>query len=176
MHMEYEVKLPDDDFAVGENHKLIPSVIGDMQVVKSSDSASNAVTYSGPTYVAIRSAKHTGSSACSHLQDMKMIRSPEFAEIFNFDETKKKVMIVTVDGGPDENLRYQKTIAYFEEYQLDALFLATSVFNRIERRMAPLSREMSGSILPRETFGSHLDVNGKTIDDALKLKNFEHAG
>ena len=66
MHMEYEVKLPDHDFAVGENHKLIPSVIGDMQVVKRSDLASNAVTYSGPTYVAIRSAKHTGSSAYSH--------------------------------------------------------------------------------------------------------------
>ena len=43
---------------------------------------------------------------------MKMIRSlPKFAEISNFDETKKKVMIVTVDGGPDENPRYQKTIA-----------------------------------------------------------------
>ena len=37
---------------------------------------------------------------------MKMIRSlPEFAESFNFDETEKKVMIVTVDGGPDENPR-----------------------------------------------------------------------
>ena len=117
---------------------------------------------------------------------MKMIRSlPEFAESFNFDETEKKVMIVTVDGGPGENPRYQKTIAsaieYFEEYQLDALFLATnapgrSVFNRTERRMAPLSREMSGLILPHETFGSHLDGNGKTIDDALELKNFEHAG
>ena len=39
-------------------------------------------------------------------------------------------MIVTVDGGPDENHRYQETIAsaieYFEEYQLDALFLATN--------------------------------------------------
>ena len=94
-------------------------------------------------------------------------------------------MIVTVDGGPDENPRYQKAIAsaieYFEEYQLDALFLATNapgrnVFNRTERRMAPLSREMSGLILPHETFGSHLDGNGKTIDDALELKNFEHAG
>ena len=51
-----------------------------------------------------------------------------------------------------------------------------SVFNRTERRMAPLSREMSGLILPHETLGSHLDGNGKTIDDALELKIFEHAG
>ena len=66
MYMEYEIKLPDHDFAVVENHKLIPSVIGDMQVVMSSDLARNAVTYSDPTYVAIRSVKHTGSSAYSH--------------------------------------------------------------------------------------------------------------
>ena len=110
---------------------------------------------------------------------MKRIRSlPEFAESFKFDETEKKVMIVTVDGGPDENPCYQKTMAsaieYFEEYQLDALFLATnapgrSAFNSTERRMAPLSREISGLILPHETFGSHLNGNGKTIDDAFEL-------
>ena len=135
-------------------------------MVKSSDLTSNALTYSGPTYVAIRSAKHTGSSAYSHLQDMKRIRSlPEFAESFKLDETKKKVMIVTVDGGPDENPRYQKTISsaikYFEEHDLDALFVATnapgrSAFNCTKRRMAPLSREMSGLILPHEYFSSHL--------------------
>ena len=68
-------------------------------MVKSFDLASNAATYSGPTSVAIRSAKHTGSSAYSHLQDMKRIRSlTEFAESFKFDETEKKGMIVTVDG------------------------------------------------------------------------------
>ena len=43
---------------------------------------------------------------------------------------------------------------------------------RTENRIVPLRPEMSGLILPRETFGSHLDVNGKTIDDALELKNF----
>ena len=41
---------------------------------------------------------------------------------------------MTVDGEPDENPRYQKTIAsaieYFEEYQLDALFLATNALGR----------------------------------------------
>ena len=26
MHMEYKVQLPDHDFPIGENHKLIPSV------------------------------------------------------------------------------------------------------------------------------------------------------
>ena len=61
----------------------------------------------------------------------------------------KPVMIITVDGGPDEN---QKTIAcaikYFNSVDLDALFSATnapgrSAFNRCERWMAPLSKELT---------------------------------
>ena len=53
-------------------------------------------------------------------------------------------MIVTVDGGPDENPRYEKTIncsiKYFVENSLEAFFLATnapgrSAFSRVERRM-----------------------------------------
>ena len=59
-------------------------------------------------------------------------------------------------GGPDENPRYRKTIAfaidYFHTYDLDAFFLVTnapgrSAFNRVERRMAPLSKELSGVLL-----------------------------
>lgn len=66
-------------------------------------------------------------------------------------------------------------------YNLDALFIATnapgrSAFNRIERRMAPLSHELSGVILPHDHFGSHLDSQRRTIDDALELKNFQYAG
>ena len=67
MHMEYQVTLPDHDFVADYKHKLIPSVIGDMKVVKSNDLTNDAVSYSGPTYIAIRSAKHSGSSAFHHL-------------------------------------------------------------------------------------------------------------
>ena len=63
MHMEYQVTLPHHDFVVGSKHKLIPSVIGDMKVVKSKDLTNDGGTYSGPTYIALRSAKHSGSSA-----------------------------------------------------------------------------------------------------------------
>ena len=49
MHMEYQVTLPDHDFVVAAKHKLIPSVIGDMKVVKSKDLMNDAVTYSGAT-------------------------------------------------------------------------------------------------------------------------------
>ena len=96
---------------------------------------------------------------------------------------EKPVMIVSVDGGPDENPRYQKTITcaidYFHTYDLDAFFLVTnapgcSAFNRVERRMAPLTKELSSILLEHEHFRSH-DDRGNTIDPQLELKNFEHA-
>ena len=125
MHMEYQVTLPDHDFVVGSKHKLMPSVIGDMKVVKSKDLT---VYYSGPTYIAIRSAKHSRSSAFHHLRDMNRARSlPEVTESFqNQHSREKKVVIVTVDGGPDKKPRYSSTIncaiEYFCEHNLDALF------------------------------------------------------
>ena len=42
--------------------------------------------------------------------------------------------------------------------------------------MAPLSRCLAGLILPYETFGSHLNSQGQTIDDDLERKNFQKAG
>lgn len=90
-----------------------------------------------------------------------------------------------MDGGPDENPRYQKVIEtaihHFKKQNFDAVFVATnapgrSSFNRVERRMAPLSRELAGLILQHDHYGSHLDNSGKTTDAELEKKNFEHAG
>ena len=58
MHIEYKVKL-------AGQRKLLPSVIGDMQV------KTDIATYSGPTYIGIRSAKHLMLSAHNDLTDMK---------------------------------------------------------------------------------------------------------
>ena len=52
MHMEHKVILPDHHYVVASQHKLIPSVIGDMQI-RENDFCGDAVTYSGPTYCAI---------------------------------------------------------------------------------------------------------------------------
>ena len=38
--------------------------------------------------------------------------------------------------------------------------------------MAPLSHDIAGVILKHDTFGTHLDAKGKTIDDELEEKNF----
>lgn len=94
--------------------------------------------------------------------------------------TVKPVIITFVDSGPDENPRYRKdknfAIEHFKKYNLDALFIATnapgrSAYNRVERRMAFLSKQLAGVILPHEHFGSHLD-------DAkiLGIPNFQHVG
>jgi len=63
----------------------------------------------------------------------------------------KPIFIFTVDGGPDENPKYQNVsrvaIHHFLWYDFDALFIATnspgsSAFNRVERKIAPLSKEL----------------------------------
>ena len=64
MHVKYKVKL------IAKQHKLVSSVTGDMQV-KAKTFSSDALTYSGPTYIGIRSAKHLESRAYNHLADMK---------------------------------------------------------------------------------------------------------
>ena len=86
---------------------LITSVIGDMKVVTSKDLTNDAVSYSGPTYIAIRSTKHSGSSVFQHLRDMNRVRSlPEFTDSFQDKSFKeKKVITVTVDRDPDKNPR-----------------------------------------------------------------------
>ena len=110
---------------------------------------------------------------------------PEFTEIFqNGKSQDKKLMIVTVDGGPNENPRYSNNICcaieYFFKNDLDAYFLATnapgrSTINRVERRMYTLSKELSGVVHPKDHSGTHLDINNKTIDKELELENFEYA-
>ena len=41
--------------------------------------------------------------------------------------------------------------------------------------MAPFSKDMCGLILPHDSFGSHLNSKGRTVDDELELQNFKKA-
>lgn len=151
MHVEYKITLPDHDWVVANKHKLIPSVYAGIDIKRNGLGRPDAVGYSGPTYVAIRSGKHASSTAFSHAIDMNRLM-----EIDAFDSTLKHngfvepVMILVVDGRPDENPRYKKVIQtaihHFKEFNLDALFIATnapgrSAFNRVEKRMAQLSKD-----------------------------------
>ncbi|KZS05299.1 Uncharacterized protein APZ42_031557 [Daphnia magna] len=133
------------------------------------------------------SGKHSSSTAYAHGLDFeRVLQLPEFDELSNnHDYVVKPVYIFTVDGGPNENPRYQKTIEvgvhHFLQNDPDALFITTnapgrSAFNRVERKMAPLSRELSDLIIPHDNFSSHLDDQEKTIDSVLEKHNFEYAG
>ncbi|KAE8742067.1 hypothetical protein FOCC_FOCC012394 [Frankliniella occidentalis] len=42
--------------------------------------------------------------------------------------------------------------------------------------MAPLSKVLSGVILPHDRFGTHLDASSRTVDKDLERQNFKHAG
>ena len=92
---------------------------------------------------------------------------------------------MSVDGGPDEAPKNQQTMAagirHFTTFELDAIFIfahapGSSAYNKVERRMAPLSKLTAEIILPFETFGSHLDSQNKTVDEELEKKNFQAAG
>lgn len=81
--------------------------------------------------------------------------------------------------------RFPKTIIFaihhFKTFNLDGIFIATnapgrSAFNRVERRMAPLSKQLTGVVLTYDTYGTHLDSRGKTCDPELELRNFQAAG
>ena len=88
------------------------------------------------------------------------------------DLVVKPIFIFTVDGGPDENPRYQAVIRvaihHFLRYDFDSLFIATnapgkSAFNRVERKMAPLSKELTGLILPHELEKKNFKFVGVTL-------------
>ncbi len=185
MHMEYRIRLPDHDFVIATKHKLIPSVYAACLI--KNDVFQSGVTYSGPTYIAIRSGKHDSSNAISHGQDFdRLLEIAEFKDVLcKPDGTMKPVIVSCVDGGPDENPRFPKTllvaIKKFKKYDLDVHLCATqapgrSAFNPVERRMAPLSRELSGVILQHDTYGNHLDSAGKTVNLELEIQNFKKAG
>ncbi|KAL1381516.1 hypothetical protein pipiens_013407 [Culex pipiens pipiens] len=186
MHIEYRVKLPDHNWVVAQRHKLIPSVTAGIIIKKNGLGKPEAVGYSGPTYVGIRSGKHSSSTAYSHALDFKRLTElEEFAPILRHDGIIKPVVVIVVDGGPDENPRYRKVIQvaihHFLEHNLDAIFIATnapgrSAFNRVERRMSPLSRELAGLLLPHDHYGSHLDSQMRTTDEHLERQNFKFAG
>ncbi|KAJ8877456.1 hypothetical protein PR048_021911 [Dryococelus australis] len=138
MHVEYKVSLPDHDFVIASRYKLIPSVYALCEVKPNEMGRPEAVSYSGPTYIVIKSGKHSSSTATSHAQDL-------------------------------DNLLTLEPLQFYEERR-------RSAFNRVERRMAPLSRELTGVVLPQDSFGAHLDSKGRTVDVSLEKDNFKKAG
>ncbi|CAG8469436.1 7293_t:CDS:2 [Dentiscutata erythropus] len=171
MKLEYRVELPDHYWVVAERHKLIPSVYTVLDIQEDKYRQAEAVTYSGPMFIKIRSSKHDSSTAYSHGKD--------------FDDLMPKPVVVMIsDGGPDENPCYRKTVQiivdHFIKYNLDTIIMVCyashqSAFNPVERQMAPLSYDLAGIILLHDTFESNLDAQLKTSDEELEKYNFKVA-
>jgi len=53
MHVEYRVTLPDHDWVIAGKHKLTPSVYAGIDIKENGMGKIEAVSYSGPTYIAI---------------------------------------------------------------------------------------------------------------------------
>lgn len=144
MHVEHKVSLPDHNFGVAERHKFISSVTAGVTVEQNGLGNPKAVSYSGATNIAIRSGKHSSSTPETHAVDLERIMHLEnFASLTKCaDGSIKAILIITVDGGPNENPRFPRVISCaiqnFKKFNLDALFIATNApgrraFNRVER-------------------------------------------
>jgi hypothetical protein len=146
------------------------------------------VTNAGPTYISIRSAKHDRTNI-----DWDEIDFDHVVKLKEFEKTArnhigevKPIIILNVDNiDPMDYTRFPKTlylsIKKFKKYNLDAFILVTqapgqSAFNMAERRLALLSHDLSGLVLPHNYFGTHLNISGLTIDAELEKMNFKKTG
>ena len=93
----------------------------------------------------------------------------EFRDVAMSDGQVKPIVLAFIDGGPDKNPHFPKTlkvaIEHFRKYNLDVYIQAThapgmSAYNYVERRMAPLRRALSGVLLPNDTYDTYLDSQG----------------
>ncbi|CAF3315845.1 unnamed protein product [Rotaria sp. Silwood2] len=103
----------------------------------------------------------------------------------NSPDKVKPIVIIIVDRGLDENSRFLKTLVLsidiYKIHNLDALFVLAhahgqSTFNAVECRMAPLSLDLAGLILPHDDFDTYLDASGTTTDFELEKQYFKPAG
>ena len=69
MHVSYEIPLPDHFFVKATKHKLTPCVSPTCEMKLPSSRADPEITYSGPTYITIRSGKLDSCTAYTHVRD-----------------------------------------------------------------------------------------------------------
>lgn len=172
--------VPDHDFPAGSKHKFIPTFYLMLSGTGTSESDGKLACF-------IRPMLFAKSSAGSHINDVEsMIKDAEISPYFVQDNgNPRPIWFIMVDGGPDENPRYWKTIShwvqFFKDHDIDYLSVRThapgqSAFNPVERSMCSFSSKLAGVILPAFSDGNHLSKDGKSvIDDQLAKSNMEKA-
>ena len=175
------VSIPDHDFPVSSKHKLIPSVY---LVIDQTDT--NESMRSGRLAVFVQPELWLSTTSSSHMCDLQKIQHLQTFRTSFLDSNNlhRPIVVLLVDGGPDENLYHLKNIKqyckYFCDADLDYMTIRThapgqSAYNPVERSIASLSGKLAGITLPHDKYGNHLR-NGKVIDNDLAHQNFAYSG
>ncbi|CAF3134085.1 unnamed protein product [Rotaria socialis] len=184
MHLDYQQSSTEPQTAVPtKKHQYAPCVYAASII-----DDTGLIGYAGPTYISIRSAKHDRLTHETHSIDFdRLVQLKEF-EKFARDHLGrvKPIVVIGIDSsGAENNTRYPKTLAAaidkFKKYNLDALFIVSqapgqALFNVVERRLAPLSHDLAGLILPHDHFATHLNDAGSTEHAELEKQNFKATG
>ena len=175
------VSIEDHDFPTGSKMKLIPSVYLVIDPVDSNDALR-----SGQLAIFVRPEYFVGTTSSTHMSDLQsIVANQHFVRALTKNGQVRPIWVLLVDGGPDENPRHMKNIIeyckLFRSLNLDYLTVRThapgqSAYNPVKRSMASLSTKLAGITLPVDKFGSHLDSQGKVVDDELARRNFEFSG
>ena len=109
----------------------------------------------------------------------ELVLSSKFRRFTHNTKVHKEFVILRSDNGPNEapsnpSTRAEMTLLFIK-FDFVLLLLASltsgySLFNPCERRMAPLSRMLTGVLLDHKHFGSHLNSEKQTVDDNMKRK------
>lgn len=79
-YFKKQVRLLDHDWIVTEKHEIIPSVYALIVIEAGELGRPDAVTYSGPTYISLRSGKHSSSTALNHALDSERLLQIEVSK------------------------------------------------------------------------------------------------
>lgn len=131
------------------------------------------LTYSGPTNLSIQFLKQDKVDSYAGFDELNFILGLDSFKPFliqNNDDLKL-TWVFTRDGqdGPQFPTTWKAWIRFFKESNVDFIVAgcnATSIFGYhfIEQRTATLSKRLAGIVLLHDTYGTHLDDNGKTTD------------
>lgn len=182
MRLDYDVSSVDSQTSPMSNtrHQLTPCVYAASIIDET-----GLIGTAGPTYISVRSAKHDRLTHESHARDFDHLVELKEFEKFARDHLGrvKPIIVMSVDNlGTENNTRYLRTLSTaidrFKKYNLDALFIVNqapgqALFNTVERRLAPLSHDLAGLILPHDHFGTHLNDLGLTEHAELEKSNFK---
>jgi len=100
------VTLPDHDFSISAQQKLIPSIY---LLINPSDT--NDTFRNGQLSIFVRPQYQVGTSSETHMNDLNSLtQDSRFDGILKVDGQIKPIWILLVDGGPDENSQHMKNI------------------------------------------------------------------